>query len=1699
MADAQETQAQLQFQQEINKVLQARMGIFAAQEKALSSQVQLAVDMCKALKCEELDKVEDRLKGSREAMEAAAREAARLKGGLDGVAAAGQEAGKKTAQGARETEGAFSKSNLTLAGFGLGIMQFGGIFMQTFKNVISTAGGLVETLARVGFAIFTLPFKLLGNLMDLAQSSGGGGPSPTALALEKIRVELGGLNTAVGKSAASSLPQFRAQLRDMAKTGLSVRKVFGQGREGLAKAMEYNLELFKALGPVASSFAGVLKKNAVELAMYRKGLGITAESQAQIMKLAEASGKDPVKAMHGFATMAINMGDMFGESAAAIGKDMAEMKADFANFGTLSVRELGQAAVYARKLGIAIKDLQGLIGAFDDFETAAQNAAKLSQSFNMNVDAMKMLNAQNPAERLSMLQKAFRETGKSVDQMSRQELKLLAAQSGLTEEAAMLAFSQKGLAMSYDQIQKAGGKAEKKQLTQAEAMSKLADSIERVFGSGGGNKFQGFFDAFAKGFQRGILRSVELRRLFRDIRQSLRKMYWAGVSVGRMFAEMFPGIQTMIKGLRDLFNPAKWGVMIEKIKVIFKDFFTDLQTDPKAGAKKFIENMKNLFKDFFGQKGGAIETIVEGGKTFLKTIGAIFMAVAPMVLDAFVDAINAIADFIEKPPRVPAAVSALGDQLLDALIRVFDVLKDRLWPPLKRMFTAIWDKVGADIERTLWRIFAVSLFKAFARGVIGALGGAAISLLTTKLQMIMKTAAGVTPPDTPGKPTDPAAMTRKLPSLWTFLGAVLILLGAFIAVVAIYRAFNLKPEDAVGIGLLLVAITGAAVGMSYALKLAPDVDFETLASKATGIGLLLGMMIVVVGIAAAVYKAASITLDQALGLSIVLLAVTAAGIGLAFALQLAPDVNWKQMLTKVLGIAGLLLAAGVAVAAVVEVISMTKAPSIAQITAWAAVMGVLVLSSLPLIGAAALVAKLPAGEAFKGLAILGIFMLAVGGLGRIISGMLSSVPDPTGVGILMAGISAIMLSTVAMLPVAIALGLLLSGPQAAVLAAAPTGMAALAGFMSMMVDTLMPVIDKLSQIRLTDPRSFAAVTEALLSIMQATNEFIGALTGLAIVLKPVGDDVKPEAFATNIGTFSSMVEKILDSGVNQILNKLMAFAQGANIADGAADAIEAIASVFGAIAAFMKAFSPDGAVLQAMAGNSNSTDAMMLLAGPPGMVAYAASLIGRAHAQSQLLDSLKTFQSVSASSFKAAMPVIVSGITTLLGSLSNIPAGAKDVAPFVSSLASVLGAVATLMKALSPSDAAMKAVEEAADTMGEDPGILLDKMFEKLGSINLAKVLEDLKKPIGDLMDAIATSLGPLLTSAQAINKDALSAVTGALSSVMSFVGGMMETFRTMMEQADKISSAQKDGASQQSTFTTTMTNLNRDFSNFGEALGKLAEPMSAMIGSIIGVARSIGDRDVKGLKSKVELIGSMLGIVTVMGDIMKSVPAGYGAGGAYESGPQRLLIFMQRFTTDTGENSATKLFEPGGVMQKFVNLIKGINVDPSVSKKAAGIKSAVDAVSALGVAFSSSGGLKQLTDIGSTVDSLDKAIQHLTKRGETSRSNILTRMASLINTSVPTVADKTTAISSMFAQVNQLISSMNGLGAGAEKINGVVELGNALAGTKTVTVKHEKVNITMNITVKVGAAEVAKAIIETNDSPAFKAISPQRFQTTPT
>ncbi len=735
MADTKTTelQTQLDLQNQINQVLQGRMGILKAQEKALTSQVQLAIDMCKALKCEELDEVGTRLDNVRKEMEKAAAAASDMSEELDTAAEGGIESTTRLGNSFEEVTKKVNAQNGAVVGLAAGIVRGFGSAFQTITNLATGVGGLVSTFFNLGTSIVGLPFKLLDNLLGLAQSSSGGSPSPVRLELENIRKEFGDLSTATGKVAASSLAQFRKEAGNLGGTGLALRRIYGSGPEGLAKAMAENLELMKALGPAVDNFSDILEKNAGPLAAFRRGLGLSAEQQAEFMKSAQSIGKDPMKAMNEFASQAINMGDKFGISAKLITKDMAEMNADVANFGTLGPKAFSQISVYARKLGVEVKALTGLISAFDDFESAAQGAAKLSQAFGMNVDAMKMMQEQDPAARLSMLQKSLKDTGKSFEQMNRSEQKLLASQAGLDESTAKIAFSQRGMSMSYDQVQKEGDKASKKQLTQEQIMTKLAKSIERVLESMQSTQFESFFDAFAKGFTSGIMKSKEFKEAMRAISQALLLVFRGGVQVGKMFVKFFPGIKEMLGGIRSIFSPDEFRKMMEGVKEAFGDFFKDLQKDPKAGVEKFLDRFKKLFKEFFSSTGPGIKTLAEGGKMFMKALGGIFKAVLPMVLDGLISAIKAITEILKAPPGMPDAVSELFVSLGKSMMELISTLWERLAPALGEMFSVLFEKVKPYLMKAGAVILGVVFAKVIITSLLTALSGSLVGFVGKKI------------------------------------------------------------------------------------------------------------------------------------------------------------------------------------------------------------------------------------------------------------------------------------------------------------------------------------------------------------------------------------------------------------------------------------------------------------------------------------------------------------------------------------------------------------------------------------------------------------------------------------------------------------------------------------------------------------------------------------------------------------------------------------------------------------------------------------------------------------------------------------------------------------------------------------------------------------------------------------------------------
>lgn len=1593
MSDIKEVQAQLDLQMQINKVLQDRQAVLKAQEKALSGQVQLAVDMCKALKCEGLDDIEARLKTTREAMAKAAEEAARLKGNLEDVKGAGAGAGDSLGK---------LKKNMTAAkaaaaGFGLGIMQFGGIFVQTFKNVLSLAGGLISTLGKVGFAILTLPLKLLGGLFSLAQATGGGGPSPIALALEEIRKEMGGLNNIAGKAAAGALPAFRAQMANVAETGISMRKMFGPGREGIAAGMKYHLELMKAFGINASSMAQYMTKETIPaLAAYRKGLGLSAEQMTKFMKRAVTLGKNPIKAVKEFANYSIQMGAVVGMSGSEFGKLMAEAVDDVENFGTMSKRSIAEATAYTARLGIKLKELIGVIGKFDNFEDAAQSVSKLNQMFGMQLDTLEMMNEQDPSKRLKKMQDAFRATGRDISAMSRVEKNLLATTAGLSAEQAELAFSQTGLSASYDDITKAGAQAEKKQLTQAEAMAKLADSIERVFGSGGGTQFKGFFDAFTQGFSRGIMKSKEFMEVARNIRKSLRVVYWEGVAIGKMFMKLFPGIKEMMGGLRDIFSPTKFKALMRDLKSIFEVFFRDLRTDPKAGAEKFIESIKKRFKDFFGAGGSLGMTVVEGGKTFLKALWGIAQAVGPMLLVGLIDAINAIAKFLESPPELSDSVKLLGNQLWESLVRVFNVLEERLWPPIKRMFSALWEKLGPWVEKTVYAIFYASVLKAIVRGAAGALGGLALAALTKMFLGIATTAGAAS-----GAGPMSATATPFMPSIGQFLAAVGATLLIFAGVVAIYKLANLDPVDALGIGLLMVSLASSAALMTLALKMVPPAG--TLAS----------------------------------------------------------------MGVKILAIGALMLVAGVATAAVMWILSKTAVPSIAQVGAFTAVILTLALASAPLILAAAVIGmmKTAAAQAIEGMIIIGGFMLVAGAAGAIVAALLSTFSNPQGVAAMMEGIASIIWATLGMIPAAVALAAVVSSTLGLGLGPIVAGFLVIAGLADVLIITLLPAIAMLAKINIPNPDSFKAVTGALVDIMHAVNGFVNALSGLAFMMRPTfAQTFDGGAFQDNISSMNRLVDTILKSGVTDIIDKLVGFAQTARIKNGTSEAISAIASVLGAVGTLLKAFSPDGAVFSKLAEVAGGRWYDVLTGG---------GVIMRAVVLHSLMNTMKEMQKETFKQIAKILPTIAKSVGSLLRSVESIPPGIKDVGPFISGFSSVLTAVSAIMKSMTPSDKAFGVAVAGADAFdGEDAGELMQTAFDGMKGIadRIVPLLSQMQPVLTNMMSGMMGALQPIISAAAGVNPQIISGLGQILSGVMGAVSSIMSTFISMMDVANERAGAYEDAASQSNAFKSTLTHITTLFNNMGPSISSLILPMQTMVNAIIAVAKEI--KDTRGLKTKIEVVTAALSAVGQMSQIFGPDGPFYGAPAPKSTVSVSLIDGM---VTMMDEVARRILRGPA-----LKNIIEGfdsikVNNPRSLKTKAEALSSVFSAIQTL------SSGMKSMNENGA-LGLGAMAVSFNERLGDVGViTTAISSMSTILSAAPRTVegsADRVNAMVQAYNSLSQALSSP----LDSENISAVVDLGRALEGQKSLTVKHENVNINVAIDVKMDATSVGKGILEVNN-----------------
>lgn len=614
---------------------------------------------------------------------------------------------------------------------------------QAFSNVMAAGSSILGVLQstasaiwEVGKAILTLPLKILGGLIEMANSSAGGS-SELAEAINSLRKEFG----ALAGPTNSAIMGLSKSMNSLNVAGLSAMRLFGN----LADRINLLRDLFLQGGPAVRSFTDeIVKSNGIILA-YQKGLGLSNEEMGTMAMMAKRDGKTMTSVLNSITKQSLAMGKAFGLDAKIISKEMAKAASNMASFGHMSEKQLGIAVTYAQKLGIQLDSIAGSLDQFTTFEDAAENVSSLNSAFGTNIDLNEIMQAQDQAQQAEIVRKALLAQGVTADKLDFRYRKYIKSLTGWDDAATTAMLSTKNMSVNLKDIQKVGDKAEKKTLSQAEAMDKLADAMDRVFKSGG-DRPKSFWDAFTMGLERGFKMIPGVQKLFQNIRLSTDQFTLAGMKMSQMIYDKFPGVKKMIEALTELFDPAKFKGLLDKIMGHIGKFMDDLKSG-KASFKDLMGHLKDEFFSFFSKEKKGGEDLLSGFGEFFDAIKVIFAGAIEWMLTSLGNMINDVVDFLANPPDLNAGGLGAGAQkILSPIAEAFANGWSVLGPALERLFGVMMDKLTGIVLPKIqawaedhWKEIA---FVLFGPAAFQALLGGLTALMVKGLGKMLSSAFG---------------------------------------------------------------------------------------------------------------------------------------------------------------------------------------------------------------------------------------------------------------------------------------------------------------------------------------------------------------------------------------------------------------------------------------------------------------------------------------------------------------------------------------------------------------------------------------------------------------------------------------------------------------------------------------------------------------------------------------------------------------------------------------------------------------------------------------------------------------------------------------------------------------------------------------------------------------------------------------------
>ncbi|MBP04476.1 MAG: hypothetical protein CMA72_06810 [Euryarchaeota archaeon] len=626
---------QLGIQNEINKVLVAREAIMKRNASLLQGQAQLAKELCNALRCENLDGMDDRLRGINDAMEDAANAAQNAGNNFNSTT---EEIGQMVDEldSASTSTKALTAASQGLKAVGSAFKVVGGSIMGAFSAAFNAVSAVAAGIGKAFSAILA------------ASNEAAAAGRAVAEAFEDVRETFGDLSTGEGLAVTEAFHHVDKAANDF---GVSLGSRFGPFAEGTVaklKAMSAAMENLGSLGPLLEKqFTG---KVVFAMDSLAKGAGISGEAFQSLANRSLNAGQSLEGVLEQTSKSIAAVARGIGVSTKTLGKSFDAIAKDVSNFGHLTVQEMTNLAAVMTKTGITMTTVQGVASKFDQFDSAAESVAKLTQAFGLNLNAIDLLNASDE-ERLQMLKTSFMQQGKSIDQLSRQERAYLASSAGIADSDLERVFGDQ--AGSIDETATAAERAQEAQITMAASMQEMEKSIKKIFGPL--LSLTGLFSSFFEGFDKAFL----LSGILSPLRQVLQEIFDLGFKSGTDFAAAIKSINENLGGLDGALGGLK------KPFEILRDFFFEIKIAFQEGFEEDIFGnktfnpgyLKTAFLNFFNRSITVIESVVtEVAPTIATAMGSVFGAAMQAVKNN------------------PGAIASIQTGVSEALTFVFDQL-----------------------------------------------------------------------------------------------------------------------------------------------------------------------------------------------------------------------------------------------------------------------------------------------------------------------------------------------------------------------------------------------------------------------------------------------------------------------------------------------------------------------------------------------------------------------------------------------------------------------------------------------------------------------------------------------------------------------------------------------------------------------------------------------------------------------------------------------------------------------------------------------------------------------------------------------------------------------------------------------------------------------------------------------------------------